>query len=533
MHLSENEGSSEAQENTGNASAASVVQAAVVWDNVRADGQFMTGDLLLNIDYRWATRFAGATFAKDGQDPFGSEPLTMTLAPDLDPNDESVRYLVKLSVLDAVECFIAPELAQHLDSVLRGIAWRNEKRDNINVAIWSADTNTSTEMALNWGSNIPSDMLTTYFPEQLGSDITGAIAYFRALQVHHRMPMGSLFITRNKSVLRGRYDGWPQQIGQCTPEEALILTGLVLRRRNVFMDTLKLPGRVMLHRYNWYCGAAQVLLPSYLDAFADLATDAEKRNAPNDLALQYMEGILTRFKNLLRSHDQLGELHLRALRNGATNDIIEDQGDVFYAAAQSAAGILEGIAVLIAELEGTVRQQDWRSVGFPSLVAGTHRWTQAITRYRPVADAAINARTPLLTLVTGQRLQGFHYFPVTGSMGEFGEVIPIKLNNGTQMGRLITRLSLPLIRLPEPPDDVSWITSGVDGLIFTENRLYLLPWIALRSATRDLVNLVEQTFRALCIVRGVTSGQRETVFLSSEGRDWARRMLDFDNQLHD
>src|SRR6266699_5143046 len=128
MHLSENEGSSEAQENTGNASAASVVQAAVAWDNVRADGQFMTGDLLLNIDYRWATRFAGATFAKDGQDPFGSEPLTMTLAPDLDPNDESARYLVKLSMLDAVECFIAPELAQHLDSVLRGIAWRNEKR---------------------------------------------------------------------------------------------------------------------------------------------------------------------------------------------------------------------------------------------------------------------------------------------------------------------------------------------------------------------------------------------------------------------
>ena len=100
-------------------------------------------------------------------------------------------------------------------------------------------------------------------------------------------------------------------------------------------------------------------------------------------------------------------------------------------------------------------------------------------------------RTPLLALVTGQRLQGFHYFPVTASAGEFGEVIPIILS-GMQHARVIKHLSLPLIPLPEPPDDVSWITSGVDGLIFTENRLYLLPWIALRSATRDLVNLVEQ-----------------------------------------
>ena len=84
MHLSENEGNSEAKGNAGNASAASVVQApAVAWNSVRAYGQFMTAELLLGIDYRWAIRFAGAALAKDSRDPFGSEPLTMTLAPDL------------------------------------------------------------------------------------------------------------------------------------------------------------------------------------------------------------------------------------------------------------------------------------------------------------------------------------------------------------------------------------------------------------------------------------------------------------------
>lgn len=172
-------------------------------------------------------------------------------------------------------------------------------------------------------------------------------------------------------------------------------------------------------------------------------------------------------------------------------------------------------------------------MGFSSLSDGTQPWTRSITRYRPVADAAISTLTPLLTLVTNQRIQGYHHFPVTGSAGEFGEVIPIILSNDTQDVRVIRHLSLPLIRLPKPPDDVSWVRSGVDGLILAENRLYLLPWLALRSATRDLIHLVEQTLHTLCTVRGGISGQRETAFLRSEGRDLARRMLDFSNQLHD
>lgn len=534
MQVNQNNGNGEAKGSGGNVSATSGDQLpAVAWNSVRAHGQFMTVELLLSVDHHWATKCAGATFAKDSPDPFGKEPLSMTLAPDLDPNDESVRYLVKLGMLDGVECLVAPELAQRLDPELGGRAWRIENQDTLDVATWSTGKNSLIEMGLMWASNIPLDTLTTRFPEQLGSETTEAIAYFRALQVHHRMPIGSLFVTRNASVLRGRYEGWPHQIGQCTPEEALILAGLVLRQRNVFVDTLRLSGRRVPHRYNWYCGAAQTLLPSYLNAFADLATDAEKRNADEDLVLKYMEGILTRFKSLLRSHDELGELHFLALRNGANNNIIEDQGDVFYAAAQSVTGILEGIAVLIAELEGTVLPNDKRSVGFPSLIAGQHRWTRAITRYRPVADAAIKAHTPLLILVTGQRLQGFHYFPVMGSKGEFGEVIPITLSNGEQQAQIIPRLSLPLIRLPEAPDDISWIQNGKDGLIFTENRLFLLPWLTLRSAIRDLISLVEQTLSTLCTVRGVTASQRETVFLQQEGRDLARRMLDFGNQLHD
>ena len=533
MDLRENEGNTGTNGNTENDSATSVISTpAVNWESVRTYGQFMSGEYFLNIDHHWANWFAGATFSKEGHDPCDSQPLTMTLAPDVDPDDQPVRYLLKLALLDEVECLVAPEVAQRLDPDLGAIAWHIEKQDTVDVATWRTRKNTPVTMLLRWATNIPIKELTTHFSEQLGSDNAKALAYFRALQVHHSLPIRSLFITRNTQVLRGRYEGWPHQIGQCTPEEALILAGLVLRQRGIFLDTVERSRRVVPHRYNWYCGAAQTLLPSYLNAFADLATAAEQRNDPHDPAVHYMEGILTRLKQLLRFHDQLGELHFHAMRNGATNDIMEDQGDIFYAASQSAAGILEGIAVLIVELEGAIRPNDRWRVGFSKLVRGIEPWTRSIIRYRPVADAAIAARSPLLALVTEQRIQGYHYFPVIGSAGEFGEIIPIRLNNGMQRGRMIPRLSLPLIRVSEAPDNLSWVTNGVDGLMLAENRLYLLPWLALRSAARDLLHLVEQTLSAVCTVRGVASAQRETAFLRPEGRDLAKQMLDFGNQLH-
>ncbi len=80
---------------------------------------------------------------------------------------------------------------------------------------------------------------------------------------------------------------------------------------------------------------------------------------------------------------------------------------------------------------------------------------------------------------------------------------------------------------------MSWITSGVDGLLLTGGRLYIFPWLALRSAIRDLVHLVENTLEALCTVHGETSTHRETVFLSPQGRDLMRRVLDFHVSLHD
>ncbi|SRR5579884_354350 len=302
MHLNEHEGNTATNGNTGNASATPIISTlAVNWDGVRTYGQFMTGEFFFNIDHHWATWFAGATFSKEGRDPFDSQPLTMALAPDVDPDDQSVRYLLKLALLDEVECLVAPEVAQRLDPELGAIAWHIEKRNTIDVATWRPRNDTQVTTVLSWASNIPIEELTARFSEQLGSDNTQALAYFRALQVHHSLPMRSLFITRNTQVLRGRYDGWPYQIGQCTPEEALILAGLVLRQRGIFLDTIERSRRVIPHRYNWYCGAAQTLLPSYLNAFADLATAAEQRNATRDPVLHYMEGILTRLKQLLRS----------------------------------------------------------------------------------------------------------------------------------------------------------------------------------------------------------------------------------------
>ncbi len=505
---------------------------AIGWESIRAYGQTMSADVLLDVDHRWAMWFAGAAPAKRGQDPFGKDAITITFAPDLDVQDEAVQHVLRLSLLEEVECLVPPELAPQLSTELGGLSWQIEKDGDQVVAMWKTKKNTVSHHLLNWASNVSPEMLTTHFSEQLGSDLPNAISYFRALQVHHSFPLRSLFITRSRSVLRGRYDGWPHEIGQCTPEEALVLVGVFLRQRNIFVDILSPSLKRIPHRYNWYCGAAQVLFSRYLDVFADISNGAEKRDAVQDRALLYIEGILTRFKSLLRAHDQLGELHFRALRSGATNDINEDQGDTFYAAAQSAAGILEGIAVLIAELEGNVQAHEKRNVGFPALVAGTRPWVRNLQRYRPVAECAVRSRTPLLTLITGQRLQGFHYYPVMGSSGEFGETVPL-LVNGREEVRILKRLSLPLIRLPEPPDDMSWITSGVDGLLLIGGRLYIFPWLALRSAIRDLVHLVENTLEALCTVQGETSTHRETVFLSLQGRDLVRRVLDFHVSLHD
>ena len=355
---------------------------AVAWDSIRAYGQTMSAEVLLDVDHRWARWFAGAAPTLEKRDPFGKEAIEITLAPDLHVHDEAVQHLLRLSLLEEVECLVPPELVPQLSPELAGSAWHIEKDDDHVVAVWRTKKNMVTHHLLHWASNVPTEKLTTHFSEQLGSDLPHAISYFRALQVHHGFPLRTLFVTRNSSVLRGRYDGWPHAIGQCTPEEALVLLGLLLRQRNIFVDVLRASEKRFVHRYNWYCGAAQVLLPRYLDVFADRATAAEKRDTVQDRTLLYIEGILTRFKSLLRSHDQLGELHFRALCTGATNDIIEDQGDTFYAATQSAAGILEGIAILIAELEGNVQASEKRSVGFPALVAGTQRWVRTLQRYR-------------------------------------------------------------------------------------------------------------------------------------------------------
>jgi hypothetical protein len=339
----------------------------------------MTAELLYAIRHEWARWFAGAATAKDGADLFDGTPLSMTLAPDLDADDESVHHLVRMGMLDEVDCLAAPELAARLNADLGARTWTVNATDGHVGVEWRSGRHTINYGALDWFGNLPLAELTTKFVEHFGSESEAALAYFRAMQMHHQSPTRSLFVTRRAAVIRGRYEGFPGPIGQCTPEEALVLAGVVLRARGVFIDTL-VPsvGQVRPSGYNWYCGASQELLTPYLDAFAHLVDQAESTDNADLNALQYLQGIHARFKTLLRAHDRLGALHLRALRSGANNDITDQQSDAFYTAVQAAGGMLEGTAVLIAELEGNVPQKEWRSVTFPTLVAGERPWTKGI-----------------------------------------------------------------------------------------------------------------------------------------------------------
>ena len=108
MRMNEHQGNTATNGNAGNASATPIISpSAVNWDSVRTYGQFMSGEYLLNIDHHWATWFAGATCSQEDRAPFDRQPLTMTLAPDVDPDDQSVRYLLKLALLDEVEYLVA------------------------------------------------------------------------------------------------------------------------------------------------------------------------------------------------------------------------------------------------------------------------------------------------------------------------------------------------------------------------------------------------------------------------------------------
>ena len=369
---------------------------AISWDSVRRWGLRLTAEHLVSMNPEFVRWSRGARLAP-GADTVLSQaaPLTITFAPDL-TWDDATRLLASLGFLEDVEILMPPELGSSAPEDVGALLWTlAEPNDQGFVAAtWGTETKRMTHGLL-WCSNIEPAKLTTTFAEQLGTDATLALAMFRALQVHHEgMHTRKLFVTRSDGILRARsLDIWPRVIGQCTPEEALVIAGLLLRRRSPFHQRVARGAQLNTSAFDWYSGAAQLSLPRYLGLYAHLVSEAERADDSESTPLAYLEGVLMRVKHLIRVHDQLGLLHLLEAEDGANNDTVDRQTQHFYEAIDGVVGLFDGLSGLVAHLEGHLptNSEEWRRVTFPELRAGQRPWVRDLKRYARVMAAAQRA----------------------------------------------------------------------------------------------------------------------------------------------
>ena len=508
---------------------------AISWDSIRRWAQRMSAELLLAISPELARWSHGPRLRPDaGQVLDGTGPLLVTLAPDL-KNDETTRLIVSLGSLDHVEVLVSPECAARLDPALQPATWSLvAPNENGVVGVEWDMKGKHRQLGLFWFNNVELDRLATRFPDELGADPTTALAMFRALQVHHRHHGGHLFVTRSPGILAARsLDRFPREIGQCTPEEALVTIGILLRQRNTFPQAAHpLGDAVNSSPYDWYCGVAQMLMPRYRDVFQHLAQIAESRKQEENKALAYLEGVATRCRQLLRAHDRLGFVHFGEADRGSNNLTSEAQTEDFYNSIDSAVGMLEGLAVLVAELEGHITTgKEWRTVTFPALRQAQLPWVKSLVKYGGVVPAVTSSWTPILSLAIHERKQSFHYYPVVGRSLKFGEVISASSPDGIPLNRFLERVNFGCIKPVQQQKDLSWITQGTDGMLMVENQLYLLPWLFIRAVMRDLLNVVDAVLGAVATADGITLSGNSTEILSSAGQDLAQRMLALDQSL--
>jgi hypothetical protein len=494
----------------------------------------MTMELLLDIAPDFVRHHRGPRLAPTAEAVLaGKETISITLGPDLVPDDAAL-LVASLGALTGVEVLVAPEAEGVFGPGVGGTAWSlaGPDKDREMSASWPATAPRKGQIYHGWLERADSGGVPLGLLQLLDTDHKAAVAMFRALQVHGRgMPRAVLFVTRSPQVLSARWrDAYPREVGQCTPEEALVLLGLLLRQQPSVPQRV-LPGAsLMSSRYDWYSGAAQLLLPRYRDMFSRIATEAERRGNPDDSSLAHLEGVATRCKHLLKAHDALGLLHLREADSEANNDTTEDQTRHFYHAVDAAIGMLESLAMAVALLEGHLAPADseWRNVTFPNLRARQRPWVKGLNRYAATVGAAQAAWTPLLTLATSERKQAFHHYPVIGVTTKFGHVLQVMRPDGTGASRFVADLSVGCIKPAELPSDLSWVSSGTDGILEVGGQLHLFPWLFIRAMIRDLVVVVDRVLEALMLADGVALTPQPTEWLMPEGQALAQRMLAFD-----
>ena len=513
---------------------------ATDWNALRAYCQRMAMEVNVSVGPRFLRWAHGARLAPGSSEVLeGDAPISITLAPDL-VDDEPTRLVAALAGLDAAEVLIAPELAGRLPEMYRAAAWRvKETTDTPFAVVQYVRKGRHTERALSWFRDVAHAALTTTFAHVLGADPGPALAMFQALQVHHRHSTGgtaALFVTRSEPVLAGRFeDAFPDQIGQVTPEEALVLVGVLLRHRRIFLQAAWPSGEThRLDEFGWFSGAAQLFLPAYRDLYAHLTTVIENTGGQlsAERPLEYLEGLLIRLRHLLRTHDRLARLHMREAETGANNLTADAGTEQFYAAIQGAVGTLDGLAMLVAVLEGHLPANDveWRSVTFPTLRSAQRPWVKGLKTYATAVGAAQKGWTPLLAVATSERKQGFHFFPVMGIPLQAGRVIQATAPDGSPLPRFIPDITVGVVKPVEPT--VVQLTGplGRDGVMGIQNDLYLLPWLFIRALTRDLLGLVNGVLAAINASAGVTSNTG-TPLLTPAGQVLARRAFAWDEQL--
>lgn len=487
---------------------------SISWTSVREMGERLQKTILLYVSPAEARLWRGARIDHDsiagvrGDEVLdGTADLSLTLAPDLSAEDPIVRFLAGLSRLDGVDLIAPRSTAEDLGGSPRVASWTIEGRNGHVVAVCRKGS-TVREVGLRFASNFAHGDVSRVYGPLLHRD-DDVMPHWRAFQLYRaRGSAGRLFVTRRQGLIDARSsDAFPRDSGQSTPEEAMHIATLTLRRRGPHViEADANTGYIgQYDAFDWTSAVARALLPSYLTYHAHIASEAEAGGSM--LALDHCEGVFKWVRLLVLALDRLAELHLREGSVGSNNWIMLSQSEGVASAVQSAAGALEALAGLIAQRAGAVvTAGDRKQVSYPSLINQRKPWTQRLGQYAPAAALAGTGATGLLELAASMREQGFHYHPLTITDLAVGKTIQVQTGQGIPEARFIPELSLAAVQPMSGAPDAAWATHGTDGIILQgDDPPFLLPWQYVRAVTRELTACVNRVLVELGAIEGIAT----------------------------
>jgi len=315
-----------------------------------------------------------------------------------------------------------------------------------------------------------------------------------------------------------------------------VVVRLLLRERGFYPNGLSDSWFVTkVSEYDWFCGAAQLSIPRYRSVYAHLAARAETGNTGDEESLARLESIATRCRHLLRVHDQLGLLQPQDGWRGKTDNLgIMRQTESYYNAVDAATGMLEGLAVLAVQLEGKLAEgsDQWGQVTYGNLRICERSSARGLAKYADSVTAARSSWTPLLSTISSDRIQGFHYFPILGRSIQFGSVVQRRSPDGTSQPRFIPGLSICGMRPPPPRNEaLSLSTSSEDGVLHLHDVDYPVPWLFVRALFCDVLRAVETVLEVIVAADDSPKVDSPTKFFSSEGMHVTRMSLNLDLRM--